>query len=512
MKFPKSMLALGVAALSLAITQNAEAGKSDDTLNWASSREVAVVDPYYNNTRMLVIMGQMGWDGLVFRDIESGEFKPLLAKSWKWNGDKAIEFELRDDVKFHDGTDFDADDVVYTLNHVSNKDNGVLTYRNVSWIENAEKLGPHSVRINLKKPFPPAFAYLANAVNMMPSGHYDNVPKKADGNPDYAAAKPIGTGPYKVSDIKAGEYVLMEKNGAYFADSPKGTPQIGKIRFRTIKEMNTAIAELLTGGLDWIWDVPKEQAERMGENPAVTVENAKTFRVSYLAFDVLGQSGQEFFKDKRVRQAFSHAINRESITKNLVGPASVVIPSACHPDQFGCAQDVPTYNYDPEKAKALLKEAGLESGFEFDLYAYREREFTEAVIGDLAKVGIKAKLNFMQYRALRDVVRKGNTPVNHMTWGSYSIPDVSAIVSNFFTHGPDDLTKDDKVKEYLGIADNSIDPAERTENYKKAFTRIAKEAYWVPMFTYAKYYAWSKDLDFSPTPDEIPRFYTTKWK
>jgi len=511
MKLRNSMFALGVAALSFTFSHGAEAGKSDDTLNWTSGREVAVVDPYYNNTRELVIMGHMAWDGLVFRDIDSGEFKPLLATSWKWNGDTAIELELRNDVKFHDGSDFDADDVVYTLNHVSNKDNGVLTYRNVSWIENAEKLGPHKVRINLKKPFPPAFAYLANAVFMMPSGHYDDVPKKPDGKLDYAAAKPVGTGPYKVTEVKAGEFILMEKNDTYFDDSPKGKPQIGKMRFRTIKEMNTAIAELLTGGLDWVWDVPKEQAERMSENPAITVENAKTFRVSYLAFDVLGQSGQEFFKDKRVRQAFAHAINREAITKNLVGPASVVIPSACHPDQFGCVQDVPKYDYDPEKAMALLKEAGHGDGFEFDLYAYREREFTEAVIGDLAKVGIKAKLNFMQYRALRDVVRKGNTPVNHMTWGSYSIPDVSAIVSNFFTHGPDDLTKDDKVKEYLAVADNSIDADKRIEFYNKAFSRIAEEAFWVPMFTYAKYYAWSKDLNFSPTPDEIPRFYTAKW-
>ncbi len=511
MKRWSQKLILGVAAAALLAAPTAEAGKSDDTLNWSTTREVAVVDPYYNNTRELVIMGQMGWDGLVFRDIETGEFKPLLAKTWNWDGDKAIEFELRDDVKFHDGSAFDADDVVYTLNHVSNKDNGVLTFRNVSWIANAEKLGTHKVRVNLKKPFPPAFAYLANAVFMMPSAHYDNVPNKPDGKKDYAAAKPVGTGPYQVTDVKAGEYVLMEKNPNYFSNSPKGTPQIGKMRFRTIKEMNTQIAELLTGGLDWIWDVPKDQAERMNGNPAITVENAKTFRISYIAFDVLGQSPQEYFKDKRVRQAFSHAINREAITKNLVGPASVVIPSACHPDQFGCIQEVPTYNYDPAKAKALLKEAGLEKGFEFDIYAYRQREFTEAVIGDLAKVGMKAKLNFMQYRALRDVVRKGQTPVNHMTWGSYSIPDVSASVSHFFTHGPDDLTKDDKVKELLAVADNSIDPEKRKEFYKKAFSRIAEEAFWVPMVTYAKYYAWSKDLDFTATPDEIPRFFTAKW-
>lgn len=508
---PASAALTAGMAVAIAWSGPALAGKADDTLNWSTNREIAVVDPYYNNTRELVIMGHMGWDGLVYRDQETGEYGPLLAKSWEWAGDTALEFELRDDVTFHDGSAFDADDVVYTFNHVSNKDNGVLTFRNVSWIKNAEKLGPHKVRVNLHKPFPPALAYLANAAFILPSGHYDNAPAKADGNPDFAAVEPMGTGPYKVTDVKAGEFVLMEKNESYFSDSPKGTPQIGTMRFRTITERNTQIAELMTGALDWIWDVPKEQAERMSGAPNITVENAKTFRVSYMAFDVDGDSGTDAFTKKKVRQAFAHAINRESIAKNLVGPASEVIHSACHPDQFGCTQDVTKYDYDPAKAKALLAEAGYPDGFEFDIYAYREREFTEAVIGDLAKVGVKAKLNFMQYRALRDIVRKGETPVNHMTWGSYSIPDVSAIVSNFFTHGPDDPAKDDKTKELVEVGDNSVEPETRKLYYKQAFERIAEEAYWLPMFTYAKYYAFSEDLDFTATSDEIPRFYTSKW-
>ncbi|MGI9464729.1 MAG: ABC transporter substrate-binding protein, partial [Aestuariivirgaceae bacterium] len=92
------------------------------------------------------------------------------------------------------------------------------------------------------------------------------------------------------------------------------------------------------------------------------------------------------------------------------------------------------------------------------------------------------------------------------------IPDVSAVVSHFFTHGPDDPAKDAETKGYLDVADNSIDEATRKNNYKKAFERISSELYWLPMFTYAKYYAYSKELDFKATPDEIPRFYTATWK
>ena len=508
-----SFKGLVVAACAYALTAGpGMAGKSDDTLNWATDREIAVIDPYYNNTRELVIQGHMGWDGLVFRDADTGDFKPLLATQWEWKGNTAIELALRKGVKFHDGSDFDADDVVYTVNFVSNKDAGVLTFRNVSWMKKATKLGSHKVRIDLHKPFPAALAYLANGVFVVPSGHYDGAPTKADGKKDYAAVKPVGTGPYKVAEVKAGEFVLWEKNKNYFQGSPKGQPQIGKIRFRTIKEMNTQIAELLTGGLDWIWDVPKDQAERLQGQPSLIVENAKTMRISYLAFDVDGDSGQKFFTDKRVRAAVAHAINRESITKNLVGPASVVIHSACHPDQFGCAQDVKKWDYDPAKAKKLLAEAGYPNGFSFDIYAYRQREFTEAVIGDLAKVGIKAKLTYLQYRKLRDLVWKGQTPINHMTWGSYSIPDVSAITSHFFSGGRDDPAKDPKTKSALAVGDTSTDLAVRKKAYGEALGLISSELYWLPMFTYAKYYVFSKDLDFKTTSDEIPRFYKAKWK
>ncbi len=168
--------------------------------------------------------------------------------------------------------------------------------------------------------------------------------------------------------------------------------------------------------------------------------------------------------------------------------------------------------YDPKLAKKLLAEAGHPNGFSFDLYAYREREYTEAVIGDLAKVGIKANLKFMQYRALRDLVWKGTTPINHMTWGSNSIPDVSASTGHFFSGGHDDPAKDPKVVDTLKTAGATIDTPKRNELYKQALSTISGELYWLPMFSYAKYYAYAKDLNFKATSDEIPRFYAAKWK
>ena len=348
-------LYLAAAGLLIAVclaAAPATAGKKDDTLVWATDRDNPIADPFYLNTRELVVIGHHVWDTLVIIDPKTADIKPLLATKWKWADATTLEFELRKGVKFHSGKELDADDVVYTLNHVSNKDNAIANYALLAWIKEAEKIDANHVRIHLRNPFPPALAYLAGLGFIMQKGHYDSAPVKPDGKKDFGAVAANGTGPYKVTEVKPGDYIMMERNTAYFKGGFKGDPKISKIKFRTIKDGNTRAAELMTGAIDWLWDVPKDQAERIKANPAIVVENAKTLRIAYLAFDVLGASGQKFFADKRVRQAVAHAIDREAITKNLVGPASAVIHAACHPDQFACADDVPKYAYDPAKAKA----------------------------------------------------------------------------------------------------------------------------------------------------------------
>ena len=169
----------------------------------------------------------------------------------------------------------------------------------------------------------------------MQKGHYDSAPVKPDGKKDFGAVTPNGTGPYKVTEVKPGDYILMERNAAYFKDGFKGDPKISKIKFRTIKDGNTRTAELMTGAIDWLWDVPKDQAERIKANPGHRGrERQDAARLLSGRSTCRATSGQKFFADKRVRQAVAHAIDREAITKNLVGPASVVIHAACHPDQF----------------------------------------------------------------------------------------------------------------------------------------------------------------------------------
>ena len=171
----------------------------------------------------------------------------------------------------------------------------------------------------------------------------------------------------------------------------------------------------------------------------------------------------------------------------------------------------PVYEYDPEKAKALLAEAGYPDGFETDYYAYRDREYAEAIANYLTAVGIRVNFNMLQYSALRELRMKGGTPISFQTWGSYSINDASAITSQFFKFGSLDDSRDEEVRDWLDIADSSTDPEVRKENYAKALAKIADQAYWVPMFSYNTNYVFTDEVSYTPTPDEVLRFHTMSW-
>ncbi len=494
-------------ALSVSATGAALADKANDTLRVAYTKELENVDSYFNSSREGVVLQRAVWDGLIYRDPETNEYKGNLATSWEWIDEKTLELKLREGVKFHNGADFTADDVVATVNFVAKEENGVKTQRNVNWMESAEKVDDYTVRIKTKEVFPAAIEFLSGPVSMYPAEYYAEV------GPSGMGLKPVGTGPYKVTEVVPGQHFVLEKYEGYH-DSPKGQPSIGTIDIRTIPDVNTQIAELFSGSLDLIWQVPADQAEKLAMmSDQFTVSNESTMRVGYLAMDAAGRSSMDPnpFQDLKVRQAVNYAIDRQALVDNLLKGKSKVVWTPCFPSQFGCAQDVKEYSYDPEKAKELLAEAGYPDGFTTEFYAYRDRAYAEAITSYLNAVGIKTDFKMLQYSALRELNMKGEVPLTFQTWGSYSINDASAMVSQFFKHGSLDSTRDDQVLEWLDVADSSTDPDKRIEYYRKAIQRIAEQAYWAPMFSYNTNYVTSKEVNYTPTADEVLRFTNMTW-
>jgi peptide/nickel transport system substrate-binding protein len=499
---------LGLLVSAVAFASLAHAGKSTDTLIFASDSEPDNISQYHNNLREGSILGSLIWDGLVYRHPDTGEYLPALAAGWEMVDESTVDFDIREGVKFHDGSALTADDVVFTLNFVTKPESKIITMQTVSWIKSAEKLGNYKVRLHMKAPFPPALEYLASSVPIYPKAYIEKV------GLDGFSAKPIGTGPYKVISITHGVGVKFEKNSDYFKDSPQGQPQIGHLEFRIIPDAETRIAELMTGGIDWAWRVAPDQVAHLKEMPNLTLKSGETMRIAFLTLDVKGTSASNSpFKDVRVRQAVNYAIVKASIASELIGGESKPLDAACFSGQFGCDESAAVhYTYDPKKAKQLLAEAGYPDGFETDLFAYRDRDVAEAIIGNLRAVGIKANLRYLKYAALRDQQLKGQAPMSLQSWGSYSIQDASASTGSWFSGSSDDTVKDPEVVQWVTIANTSQDLNVRKDNYSKALAKISKEAYWAPLFNYSLNYAYGSDLVFKPYPDELPRFAQSKWK
>lgn len=498
----KKIAAIGLLCV---VSGAALANKKSDTLTFGLESDLDSLDRYYSTSRTGVILSRHLFDSLLDRDPKTFEIKPLLAKSYKLVGDHTIEMELRQGVTFHNGDAFDADDVVYTINWALKPSSGIKNRTAIEWIDRVEKVDQYRIRIVKNSAFPAALEYLAANLPIYPRKYHAKVGAKG------MASNPVGTGPYKFVEYAAGSRLVLERNDSYFAASPKGKPTIKNLVGRMLPEKNTEIVELLSGGLDWIWRVPADQASKLKASPNLVVRSNPTMRFDYLAFNVQSFSP---LADPKVREAMAHVINREAIAKSLVQGGSKVVHAACYPTQFGCSDDVAKYAVDLEKARQLIAASSVPKGFAVDFHVYNVagyRHYAEVIAHNLRAIGITANITMLQYAALRDKMRSGEAKFVLSSWGSSSINDVAASTSVFFKAGPDNPTKDAGVEVALSEADNAFDPAVRKEKYKKALQRIASQIYWLPLWTQVVTTASSKELKMQSDPDEIPRFYAAQW-
>lgn len=500
---------LAAAALVAAIYAPlpAAAQKSADTLRIAFRDAVPNIDPYYNSQRTGLILSHTAFDQLVYRDPSNFEIKPLLATEWNLVDATTIDFTLRQGVKFHDGSPFTADDVVYTINTVSSPDSKVSTPSNYSWIDKAEKTGPYSVRVKFKTPTPAALEFFSLVVPIWPKAYREKV------GPEGFAKAPVGTGPYKITKVDPSVSVDFERFDDYY-DSPKGKPAIKKINARFLPDAATELTELLAQKVDWIWNLNPDQLANVDKIPFLQTTRKESMRIGYMQIDAAGRTGADNPLTKlKVRQAIFHAIDRQTIADKLVTGGSRVPLAPCYPSQFGCDADAAVkYDYDPAKAKALLAEAGYPNGFDTELVSYILPQWEASIQSYLQAAGIRAKLTHVQVAAGTQRAVEGKNPLYLGSWGSYSINDVAAILPQYFVVPDQDYARDPQVKQWVEEGGSTNDKEIRSIAYSKAIKRVTEQAYWVPLHTYVSTYAFSKTLDFTPYPDELPRFFLAKWK
>lgn len=489
----------------------ARAGKGDDTLVAALQRGILSADYNYTTKREYIILSELVDDGLFYIPQDTLKPVPLAAKSFKWADDLTLDVDLRPDIKFHDGSPLTADDVVYTyqwtLDLKNHTDRGK---QYAEWLQGVSKTGPLSVRFKLKYTYPLALTTLGRGIPLRKKGTYD---ADAAAGREPNGQKLNGIGPYKLVKLEPGRSTVVERFEGYYKDSPKGRAAIRFIEFREIPDWGTQQAELMSGGVQWMYDVPTDVAANIGDSGQATHLTGPDMRIAFLILDAAGNTGKDGPLTKlAVRRAVNYAINREAIVKYVVKGGAQPLYTACHPNQFGCVQDVMKYPYDPAKAKALLAEAGYPQGFPLEVWAYREKEESEAVVADLNKVGIKAKVRFVQLTSLNKARKEKQIAAYFGTWGSGGLADVEGMSSHFLPSTDRNMTGDPRVSEYMLGGQKFRDEAKRLEIYSKGVHLMAEQAYWAPLYTFTVDYLVAKDLEFPVPKDGLPRLYLAHWK
>ena len=488
------------------------AQKSKDTLRIGFYDPISIVDATHDPKPETGFLSRAVYDNLLAYDRKTNTFRPSLAKSWKRINAKTLEFKLRDDVKFHDGSEFDADDVVYTINWFANPKVKFRIKTRYLWIKNAEKIDKYTVRIHSKRPAAVALARFAISTPIYPSDVHGALKVKST-----FGKKGIGTGPYMVESVSPNKGVVLKANLNFKHGGP-GRPaaRIGRIHVLPMPDVQTQTAQLLTGGLDLMYRVPKDQLDSLKSNPALSVTTQKGQLFYYIAMDSIGKSGHKALQDKRVRKAIMMAINREQIRNTLIpgGKQTQQMNAMCQKWQRGCGYTTKPPAYNPAGAKKLLAQAGFPNGFDVNITSTLPRVIPVAVSGDLRKIGIKASVSKLTFGAYRKKQRQGKIQILVNQWASGGIPDVQSTATFFHGKGARNYYGDKVISKTIPKAEASFDDAERRKIYATLFDRNNTEAYMMPITPNPPTFLHTKDLviDGGETETFGVSAYTMYWK
>jgi peptide/nickel transport system substrate-binding protein len=425
-----------------------------------------------------------------------GKFQPALALSWSNPDPNTWRFKLREGLKFHNGEAFDANAVKYTFDRALDPAFKAPYYSRISAIKSVEVVDPSTVDIKTEKPFPTMLYALYEAA--FPALI---VPPKytADGGTDGLARKPIGTGPYRFVEWVKDDRVVLEANPEYWG----GAPKIKKVTFRPIKETRTRIAEVKSGGVDLIADVPPEDVPGLnrGETKIATTPSDILY---FFAFDTLKPSP---LQDKRVRQALNYAVDVNAIQKSILGGLGERIALTLPRTAFGYDPSWKPYPYDPAKAKALLAEAGFPQGFTIPLNSrqgryLKDKEIMEATIGYLGKVGVKVEAKYMEPGVWAQVSeKKGREGLIFPGW-SGTDPDL-VWYPLLHTGEYQSYYSNPRLDALLEKGRSTLVEGERLVAYSEAAAIIQEEAPHLPMLQPPLVYGLTKRFTWTPRIDSM---------
>ncbi|WP_175624566.1 MULTISPECIES: ABC transporter substrate-binding protein [Oxalobacteraceae] len=486
-------------------------------LKIALSADVSSLDPHYLNIAPNVAFSSHIFDALVNVDA-NGKLVPGLATSWRAVDATTWEFKLRHDVKFHDGSKFTAEDVVFSLDRPAKLTNSPGPYTAYTKQIVAKKIvDPYTVRLSTATPYGP-LALDVSAIFIVSK----KAAEKAS-TEDFNSGKAlIGTGPYKFVSFKRGDRIEVARNDSYWG----GKSDWDKVSFRIITNSAPRLAALLSGDVDAIEGVPTADLSKLKGNAKFKLEQKISWRTIFWEIDqsersspfVTDKAGKPLpgnpLRDARVRQAISKSINRKALVDRTMEGLAVPASNIVAPGLLGYNDALKVETYDPEGAKKLLAEAGYPNGFALTLHGPNDRYINDAQVVQtvaqfLNRIGIQTKVVTLPLSVYFSKARAGEFSVALLGWGTLagdfglrtlvgtSNPDTGWGTWNWGKYSNPALDK--LIASSLG----SVDQAKRASYAQEAAAVAMKDYAVVPLHHQYATWAMRKGLKYTARTDEF---------
>jgi peptide/nickel transport system substrate-binding protein len=518
---------LSLAALACAAFMAAPAADAK-TFRWANAGDVSSMDPYARNETFLLTFTQNVYDPLVRRDKEL-KLEPALAVKWGQVDKTTWFFDLRQGVKFSDGTPFTADDVVFSLNRANGP--GSNMGGNFVSLKEIKKVNDHRVEIVTKYP-DPLLAEKWAGIGMMSKAwaEKNNAVNAADmtkNEENFATRNAMGTGPFMLKERRAGERTVLVPNPTWW---DKATHNLTEVVFTPVPNPATRVAAIKAGDIDMMYEVPPADTDSLKRDANVKVLEGPETRVVFLGFDQernelleSNVKGKNPFKDKRVREAFHRSIDVDAIKRTVMRGQSFPTNLMVAPGINGYvkALDNRPALLKPEEAKNLLADAGYPNGFEVGMDCPNDRyvndeKICQAVVAMLARIGVKVNL-LAQTRSkyFAKILRKGNyspgeTSFYMLGWSPATTYDVHNVFEQLI-QTPSAQTKkglfnaggysNPEVDKLADAMEQETDKAKRDDYIVKATKLYVDDYAYIPLHQQAVVWAARKNIELVQLAD-----------
>lgn len=453
-----------------------------------TTSDVVSPDPHKQNDTASGKVLHMIYDTLLWMD-GNGEFQPLLAEKWENTSDTEYIFYLRKGVKFHNGVEMKASDVKFSIERCMESS---MAAQAVESIESVEVIDDYTVKITTLYPFAPFYSKVAAStkVAILPEEYV----KECDAKSDTAFQEaPVGTGPMKFDSWAPNNYFKVVRNDDYW----NGTPKATSITVRVIPEATSLTIALETGEVDIVESVQAVDIQRVKDNPDLKTIEQVQGSVTYLGMNY----AKAPYDNTNIRKAIAYGINREDIIDVILEGNGTILNTVFPPMMPGYDETIEGYDYDIEKAKHYLAEAGYPDGgltLEIATSGDERNRIAQLIQSDLSKIGITINIELLEWGAYLDYVGGVDHEMFILGWSNAYEPDGN-MYDTFHKDRPSRTNrsnfKNDEISALIEEARQELDWDKREKMYKELQAMIMSEPVWIPLFAKRAVIGMNKGLE-----------------